>query len=54
MDDVMVQEMDALVDMEQALNDLISLVAYDYHAEPHIEVIYDEEGRPQVHVWLES
>lgn len=46
------EELEALVDMQLALNDLICVVAQSGRV-PRVEVDYDQNGRPQVRVSLE-
>lgn len=56
MDDKKKKNLDALVSVEAAMNDLIEL-AFELGSEdggkPHMDVFYTTQGHPFVHVYLE-
>lgn len=51
MDEKKIQELEALMSVETALNDLIRLVTSD-EMKPCVDVVKDPQGYPHVHVYL--
>lgn len=53
MDEKKIQELEALMSVETALNDLIKLVSTD-GMKPCVDVVRDPQGHPHVHVYLNN